>query len=125
MSADNEKLVRDFCAAWSRSDVDELLSYFTDDAVYHNIPMEPLRGKAAIRQFLETFTPQSTDVAFEILALVSSGPVVFTERVDRFSMGGKRIALPVAGVFEVRGGKIAGWRDYFDMQTWLKQTGAA
>jgi limonene-1,2-epoxide hydrolase len=37
-------------------------------------------------------------------------------------MMGKSIALPVAGVFEIRNGKIAAWRDYFDMQTWLKQT---
>jgi limonene-1,2-epoxide hydrolase len=29
----------------------------------------------------------------------------------------------VAGVFELRDGKIAAWRDYFDMATWTRQAG--
>ena len=40
--------------------------------------------------------------------MASRGDVVLTERV-RFVVGGKEIALPVAGVFEVRDGKIAAW----------------
>ena len=35
---------------------------------------------------------------------------------------GKTIALPVAGVFELRDGKIAAWRDYFDLQTFMTQS---
>jgi alkylation response protein AidB-like acyl-CoA dehydrogenase len=49
-------------------------------------------------------------------------PCGFTERVDRFVMGRRPVELPVAGVFEIRGGRIAAWRDYFDMQTWTRQT---
>jgi len=26
-------------------------------------------------------------------------------------------------VFEIRDGKIAAWRDYFDLATWQRQTG--
>jgi limonene-1,2-epoxide hydrolase len=44
------------------------------------------------------------------------------ERVDVFEMGGKHVEVPVAGVFEIRGGKIAAWRDYFDLATFTKQT---
>ena len=29
--------------------------------------------------------------------------------------------LPVAGVFELRDGKIVLWRDYFDLETIMKQ----
>jgi limonene-1,2-epoxide hydrolase len=32
------------------------------------------------------------------------------------------VELPVASVFEVRDGKIAAWRDYFDMGTWTRET---
>ena len=45
MSAENEKLVTDFCRAWSRLNTDEVLSYLTDDCFYHNIPMEPWLAK--------------------------------------------------------------------------------
>jgi len=43
------------------------------------------------------------------------------ERVDRFKIGDKLVAIPVTGVFEVRAGKIAAWRDYFDLATWQNQ----
>jgi limonene-1,2-epoxide hydrolase len=125
MAADSEQVVRDFCAAWRRKNIDELLAFFTPDAVYHNIPLEPLNGIDAIRETLNMFVTPAEQIAFEVLAVASSGNIVFTERVDRFRMMGKSVALPVAGVFEVRHGKIAAWRDYFDMQTWLKQTGMA
>ncbi|MFQ5667521.1 MAG: limonene-1,2-epoxide hydrolase family protein [Candidatus Binatia bacterium] len=125
MSAENEKVVRDFCAAWRRKNIDELLGFLAPDAVYHNMPMEPLHGIDAIRQTLDTFMGPAEEIEFEMLGLASAGDLVFTERTDRFTMMGKTVVLPVAGVFEVRGGKIVAWRDYFDMQTWLKQTGAA
>ncbi len=125
MSAENEAIVRDFCAAWQRKNIEELLGFFTPGAVYHNMPLEPLIGVEAIRSTLEMFVTPAERIEFEMLAMASSGDLVFTERVDHFTMMGKTVALPVAGVFEVRNGKIAAWRDYFDMQTWLKQTGAA
>jgi limonene-1,2-epoxide hydrolase len=44
------------------------------------------------------------------------------ERVDRFTMpDGKTIAIRVAGVFEVRDGKVAVWRDYFDLAEFNNQ----
>ena len=115
-NADNETLVRRFCDAFARRDVDELADYFTDDAVYHNIPMQPVTGKAAIRQAFESFVPGSPEIEFVMLNIASAGAVVFTERIDKLSIGGKRVELPVAGVFEVHDGKIAAWRDYFDLQ---------
>ena len=36
-------------------------------------------------------------------------------------MGGKTIAIPVTGVFQVRDGKIAAWRDYFDLKQFQAQ----
>ena len=119
---DPETVVREFCAAFARRDVDELLGYFTDDAVYHNIPMAPVTGKDGIREVLNLFLPSSTAVAFEVRHTAVRGNVVLNERVDRFTMGGKEVALPVAGVFEIRDGRIAAWRDYFDFATWQRQT---
>lgn len=119
----DEQTVRDFCAAWVRKDPDELLAFFTDDAVYHNIPMPPMQGKAAIREVFNLFLPPSETIEFEVLNLASNGNVVFTERVDRFLMGGRTVELPVAGVFEVESGLIKAWRDYFDMEMFTRQTG--
>jgi limonene-1,2-epoxide hydrolase len=122
MAKSNEQVVRDFCAAWSRKDAEELLGYFTDDAVYHNIPMPAVAGKDAIREIFGMFLPPSESIEFEVLHVASSGDVVFTERVDRFLMGGRSVELPVTGVMELEGGRIKAWRDYFDMATWQRQT---
>jgi limonene-1,2-epoxide hydrolase len=123
--AEPERVVRDFCAAWARKNIDELLGFFAPDAVYHNMPLAPVVGVDAIRQTFAMFVTPAERIEFEVLGLAVSGSQVFTERIDRFTMMGKTVALPVAGVFEVRAGRIVAWRDYFDMQTWLNQTGAA
>ena len=117
--AGNEEVVRRFCGAFARRDVEELCGFFTADAVYHNIPMAPAEGIDAIRGALEMFVPASPYVEFELLHVASDGPVVFTERIDRMEFGGKAVELPVTGVFEVEDGRIKAWRDYFDMQMFL------
>jgi limonene-1,2-epoxide hydrolase len=117
-----EDLVRCFCEAWSRRDVRELLSFFAQDAVYHNIPIAPAVGHGEIENMLNLFVPSSSEIVFEIVHIASKDGVVLTERIDKFQMGERRVELPVMGTFEVRDGKIAAWRDYFDLQTWINQT---
>ena len=121
IAAESERVVNDFCQSWERRNLDEIMAYFTEDAVYHNIPMPPAKGKDAIRNTISSFLPMASAVQFKILKSLAAGNVVMNERVDIFQMGGKRVELPVAGVFEVSGGKIAAWRDYFDLATWTKQ----
>jgi limonene-1,2-epoxide hydrolase len=122
MATDAEKIVTDFCNAWPRKNIDELLAFFTDDAVYHNIPVEPAKGKEAIKAVINMFLPMAKSLHFKVLKTASAGNVVFNERVDIFDLGnGKTISLPVAGVFEITGSKISAWRDYFDMATYTKQ----
>ena len=121
--ADAKQAVRDFCAAWEAMDQQRILDAFTDDAVYHNMPMAPAQGKDAIKALLAFILGPAKSVTFDIKRIVAEGDVVLTERVDTFQMGEKTVALAVMGVFEVRDGKIAAWRDYFDMASWTKQAG--
>src|SRR5512147_109785 len=119
-----ESVVRDFCRTVERRDVPALMAFFTEDAVYHNIPLAPLVGHAAIASTLEQFIAPATRAEFEILGLATQGATVFTERVDRFELAGKEVAIPVMGAFEITpAGKIRAWRDYFDMQQFTSQLG--
>ena len=119
-----EDVVRRFCQAVARRDIDALVDFFTDDAVYHNIPLAPLAGREAIAATLGQFIGPAARAEFEILGLATSGRTVFTERIDRFEIAGKSIALPVMGAFEVTpDGRISAWRDYFDMQQFTNQLG--
>ena len=110
---DNERIVREFIAAWSRLDPAELAGYFAEDGVYHNMPMGPVAGRANVEQLIRGFTAAWTETTWEVLHLVCDGDVVIAERLDRTRAGEKSVDLPCVGVFELEGGKIKVWRDYF------------
>lgn len=124
MSSASE-ITAQFIAAWGAKDVDGIMSHFTDDAVYTNIPMDPPnRGKEEIRAFLEGFVGTCKSIEFIVHHQVESadGSVVMNERTDKLEMGDNMVELPVMGVFEFRDGKICAWRDYFDMSAFAAQS---
>jgi limonene-1,2-epoxide hydrolase len=121
---DNETAVRNFIAAWSRLDVDELVGFFTEDGTYHNMMAKPVNGRENLRQFIGGFVKGWTATQWDIINIMSRSDIVFAERVDRTRVGDKKVDLPCVGVFEMEGGKIKVWRDYFDLATYTKAIGS-
>ncbi len=121
MPGDNERIVDEFCRTWSTLNIDKVMEFFTDDAIYHNIPLAAARGKAEIRKTIDGFMPGTTKAEFKIPNSASAGNVVFNERIDTFVVNGHHISVPVTGVFELSAGKIKAWRDYFDLATYTNQ----
>lgn len=119
------EVVQQFCDAWGTPDqIDAALDLLSDDCFYHNIPLDPVEGIDAIKTTVLGFTTGVDKVEFETLAIAANGNKVLTERIDSFFFPGNTIALPVMGTFEVDAdGKIAHWRDYFDMNQFLSQMG--
>jgi limonene-1,2-epoxide hydrolase len=110
-----ERVVRTFCDAFDGRNAEALRPYFTDDVVYHNIPVDPAVGIDATIAFIESFFGMCESMTIETVHLAVRGNVVLTERIDTFTVGGVVAPLPVMGTFEVRDGRISAWRDYFDM----------
>ena len=122
------EVVRRICGAWSDNlGATELAAFFTDDAVYHNIPLEPVTGRDAIAHTIASFirpgAPGIESIDFRVINITADGPVVMTERVDVFKVPSKTFELPVMGVFEVGDGKITAWRDYFDLGQFTSRMG--
>jgi limonene-1,2-epoxide hydrolase len=122
------QVVRRFCAAWSDNvGAAELAAFFSDNAVYHNIPLAPIIGRQAIANNIATFirpgAPGIESLALRLINIVAEGPIVMTERVDVFKVPNKSFELQVMGIFEVRDGKIDAWRDYFDMNQFTTRMG--
>jgi limonene-1,2-epoxide hydrolase len=117
----SDKVLR-FIAAWEMRNIDAIVSSMTPDAFYHNIPMEPLKGRGAIRAMIAGFLANATEVRWTVhhIAETSAG-VVLTERTDVFRFGAKTLSLPVMGTFEFRDGLISSWRDYFDLGQFQSQ----
>ncbi len=111
VAEDAERVVREFCDAFSKHDAEALRPFFTEDVVYHNIPMDPAVGIDAAVAFIEGFFGMCESMVIENVHVAVRDNVVLTERIDTFTVG-KVVAPPqVMGTFELRDGKISAWRD--------------
>jgi len=92
-------------------------AYFTPQTVWENVGLATTTGveeaHALIRQFEQGGI---ASIAIETLAIAADGNRVLTERIDRMikANGTEFWAPRVMGIFEIEGGKIVAWRDYFD-----------
>lgn len=109
-----------FLAQWEKpGGLDQSFrDYFTPETVWENIGVTKSTGvdeAIAVSRGFEQGGMKTIRV--ENLAIAESGNKVLTERIDHIIDGdGKTIvSARVMGTFEVAGGKILGWRDYFDM----------
>src|SRR5258705_8585114 len=85
------ELVRRFCAAWGNNMATaDLAAFFTDDAVYHNIPFAPVIGREAIGKNIGSVirpcraaAPRGVPVEsidFPIINIAANGPIGMTGR---------------------------------------------
>lgn len=98
-------------------DYDNALRYIADNCEYTNLPMGSVTGPAGVRAVLEPFFAPTLENEFRVLRSAVAGKIVFLERLDRHRLVTGWVELPVTGVYEVEGGKITVWRDYFDLAT--------
>lgn len=102
----------------------QAFALLADDVVYHNIPMAPVTGPAAVKAVFDQIPCEA--IEFIVHHSAEADGTVLNERTDRFRLaGGRWIELRVMGVFEVVDGKITAWRDYFDLGQWMAQMAPA
>lgn len=113
--------VKAFFAAWNRRDLDGVYAMMADDIVWHNIPMEPAIGIESCKALMATFPPIEA-IEFITHHIAVNANVVLTERTDKFLIGGAWRSIRLMGIFEINPvGKIAKWRDYFDMPEFQRE----
>lgn len=113
--------VKAFLDTMMRKDYDEGLKLVTSDVEYDNVPIGRVEGPEGIRAVLEPFFGPTITNEYEVLRELADGGTVILERLDRHLLENGWVELPVTGVFEVRDGKIALWRDYFDAATLMNK----
>lgn len=111
----NEDVVAALISALERKDLHTAVGFMTDDVEYDNVPMRKVFGHAGVVESLEPFFAGCDSIRWEVLHQAASGDVVMNERIDRFQIGGTWREVAVAGLFVLRDGKVALWRDYFDL----------
>jgi limonene-1,2-epoxide hydrolase len=103
-------VVRQFLKDMERLDYDAALHWVAETCEYVNPPPIPVvHGPAGVRGLLEPFFAPTLHNEFRLV------------REAAHQLADKWVELPVTGVFEVEGGKIVYWRDYFDAESILSQ----
>lgn len=121
-----QQTVEAFIGHWNACDIDAMLDLCAQGIVYHNIPMEPVHGTAAMREMVVGFLADIASCDWQTHAIAANGNTVLTERTDAFNFkDGRRAAVRVMGTFELdEAGHITAWRDYFDMAEFVREFAA-
>jgi limonene-1,2-epoxide hydrolase len=117
----NARTVETFLYALQDQDYDTLDSLMADDVLWQNVGYPSIRGR---KRIVRLFRRGSGRVGFEVKfhRIAAEGNAVLTERTDALVLGPVRMQFWVCGAFEVHGGRITLWRDYFDLYDVLKGT---
>ncbi len=129
-----EKMLREYCAAWSPSpDIEKIASCFTEDCVYENVPRDQAyRGKDGVRAYVKACYAAIPDFKIEATLVFVSGDRAALEWVMSGTQSGVTTDFPGTGksfkmrgcsIVELKDGKILRNADYWDMATFLRQIG--
>ena len=99
------------------------MSFFASDAVYHNVPVAPIVGQAAIRAIFAAFLREFRSASLDVVAAVAEPGLVIAESVDRFETNTGRASAAGHRRFRGRGRKIVRFSDYFDLASFERQSG--
>ncbi len=125
-------VVRDFETAFSRRDVDALVACFAPDGTYVDTFFGRHAGHAALRAMFARMFREGRDYAWTFETVVENGRraaaewsfgYVVSDAVPRSA--GRKVRLRGMSIFELSGGRIAAYREYFDEGQALLQLGFA
>jgi limonene-1,2-epoxide hydrolase len=127
MSDSPESVVRKFLAAFTDRNVDELVGFFSDDAVFIDGPRGVHRGKEAIRSEFEAELAMGFEsIKIDVNSLVANGGIVMMEGVENYIIGGKPFFMETIGAFDINpDGLITRWRYSCDLKSLTDQIEAA
>ena len=136
-TATQASLVREVYDAYNDRNFDRAAELVTDDYEWTMIPTgDTFRGPDGMRQYLQTWAggfPESRVEITNVIIGEDQAAVEFTGRgvhsgtlrtpAGDIPASGKQVQLQFCDVFQIRDGKLAGGRTYFDMASLMRQLG--
>jgi limonene-1,2-epoxide hydrolase len=110
--------LRSIMTATQAQDNEGFLAHLADDIDYvFHVGSPGVRGKDGVRRFLAKYRTIAQDVVWRVDRIAESADCLFIEGYEEYTdkRTGQRIAHPYMGIMEFRDGKVAKWRDYFEM----------
>jgi len=109
------EVVKTWVDAFNAADVEALAALYAEDATNHQVVLEPIRGRTAIRAMFEDGFAKA-DMTCIVKNLFEDGNWAILEWQDPRGLRG-------CGFFEVLNGQIQFQRGYWDRLSFLRQQG--
>ena len=109
------QVVQEWVSRFNRADVDGLVALYSPGATNHQVVMEPLVGRDAIRQMFVTEFRRAT-MTCSVERILEDGDWAALEWSDPTGLRG-------CGFFHVRDGQIVFQRGYFDQLSFFRRQG--
>jgi len=133
MSTDTD-LVTSYYAAFNRGDWDGMCSFLAED-VAHDLNQSGREvGRDTFRKFLDRMNRSYREQLRDIVIMGTAGRLAAEYVVEGTYLvtdeglppaNSQRYTLPGGAFFEIANGKITRVTNYYNLQDWLKQVGAA
>jgi steroid delta-isomerase-like uncharacterized protein len=126
--AGRELVEREF-SAWNSHDPDRVVAFFTDDVTYEDVTYGMVaHGHPELRKMAADFFAAVPDLKLEVVntRLDKNGGWVewtFSGTDVGLYKTGKKFSVRGVSVFEIRQGKFAADRDYYDSANIMRQVG--
>jgi steroid delta-isomerase-like uncharacterized protein len=123
-------IVREFERAFNRQDVAALVACFTPDGSYHDTFFGGHAGPAGLRAMFERMFREGRDYAWTMETVVETETGAAAEWTFAYTVSdaiprsaGRAVRFRGMSVFEKRDGRIAAYRESFDLGAALLQLG--
>ena len=125
-------LVQEFAAAFNRQDMPGLLACFTEEAVYHDTFYGRHQGHAGLRELFQRMFRDGRVSTWSMHVVVADALRAAAEWTFSYTVSeavprsaGRKVRFSGMSLFELKGGKIASYREYFDSGVAFLQLGFA
>ena len=123
-------IVRDFEKAFNKQDVEGLVACFTPGGSYVDTFFGPHAGTAALRAMFERMFHEGRDYSWKMDMIVESRDAAAAEWTFSYvasdavpRSAGRRVTFRGASLFELEGGRVARYREYFNEGVAMLQLG--
>jgi ketosteroid isomerase-like protein len=111
-----ESIIRDFVEAFTKKDVEKMMTFFTEDAVWV-APEGVFSGKNEVRRYLTWYAPE--DIRMRLIdagigVAMKGNKAVYQYTLEATSKDGVRCETPGVSVYEFSGEKIRRKTAVFD-----------
>jgi steroid delta-isomerase-like uncharacterized protein len=118
-------------AAWNSHDPEKVAAFYTEDVTYEDVAFgEVAHGREELKKLAAGFFAAVGDMHLERVNTSQCGnhgssEWIFSGTDVGLFKTGKKFSVRGGSVFELRGGKIASNRDYYDVASIMRQVGVA